>query len=309
MSKFHRALRLGALAGALGVGSLTLSACDASPYAATVNGYVITVNTLNNEMAGWAANKAWVQQFDSGNSTSQGGNGATVVGSGGAGTYSSTFAADILSDLVSTKAIDQYLAAHGITVTNDQLVAAQAINEYIRGDSWTQFSPSIREFQVRQLAEEGALAGVPTDTSSLQTPYSDIQPYLFSSICVDQESAPDQAAAQSIISGGSVTGSELCYDQSDLEEQSAAYQSALRKLSRPGDLTPAIKTDFGYVVAKLVSRNTPGFSAGVKQVLSAAVTTPKEISTLLKTAKVRVNPRYGTWSSGQITPPKSPLSS
>jgi hypothetical protein len=305
----HRALRFAALAGALGVGSLTLSACDASPYAATVNGHTITVNTLNQQMAGWAANKAWVAQFDSGNSAAQGGSGATVVGSGGHGTYSSTFAADILGDLVATQAISQYLSAHGIAITTEMTVTARAINQYIRGDSWTQFSPSIRDFQVNQLASEGAVAPVPTDTSNLQTPYSDIQPYLFYTICVDQASAPDQAAAQAILSSGSIGGAQLCYDQASLENQPADYQSALRKLTNPGDLTSVIKTEYGYSVAKLVSRTTPGFSTGVQQVLSAAVTTPTKINTILASAQVRVNPAYGTWSNGQISPPKSPQSS
>ncbi|MDA8047743.1 MAG: hypothetical protein M0Z30_21345 [Actinomycetota bacterium] len=304
-----RALRLGAFAGALAAGSLGLSACDASPYAATVNGYVITVNSLQHQLAGWSANKAWVQQFDSGNSTAQGGSGATVVGSGGSGTYSSAFAADILGDLVATKAIEQYLGAHRITVTADQTVASRAVNEYIRSGSWTQFSPSIREFQVRQLAEEGALAPVPTSTSNLQTPYTDIQSYLFSSLCVDQESTANRSEAQSAISSGTVTGGEICYDQISLEDQPAAYQAALRKLTNPGDLTGAIATSYGFVVAKLVSRDSPGFSPGVQQVLSAAVSTPTTITSVLSSAKVKVNPRYGTWSGAQVTPPKAPPSS
>ncbi|MDE3204097.1 MAG: hypothetical protein KGQ66_07720 [Acidobacteriota bacterium] len=308
MTRVRAVFRVGALACALGVGSLALSACDASPYAATVNGSVITVNQLNSEMAGWAANRTWVEGFDKGNSTAQGGNGATVVGSGGPGTYSTTFAGDILADLVATKAIDQYLVAHSISLTQDQLVASQAINEYIRGASWAQFTPGIRAFQIRQLAEEGALTPVPTSTSNLQAPYGDIQPYLFSSICVYQETTFDKSHAQAIIASGAVMGGEICYSQTSLEAQPAALQAAVRALAKPNDLTPAIATSYGYVVAQLGRRTTPGLSPGVQQVLTAALGTPSEVSSVVAAAKVQVNPRYGTWSKGQITPPKPPPS-
>jgi hypothetical protein len=303
------AVRFGALAGALAAGSLTLSACDASPYAATVNGHTITVTAFNQQLREWSANQAWVKQFDAQNATSRGGSGATVAGAGGPGTYSSAFAADILQDLVDTTAIDQHLSARGIDTTQDQTVAARAVNEYLNGAAWTRFSPQLRTYLVDQLASEGALAPVPTDTSTLQQPYTAIQPYLFFTLCVNQESAFDKASAQAIISAGKVRGVEVCYDQQSLEGQSAAYQDAARKLTKPGDVSTAIPASYGYTVVQLVSRTSPGLAAGVKQVISAATNPPAALTGIVDAAKVTVNPRYGTWSKGQVTPPKAPLSS
>ena len=309
MTTVKTTLRVGALVAALAAGSLALSACDASPYAATVNGHTVSVSALNQQLASWASNKGFVKEFDAQNSANQGGSGATVEGKGVSGTYSSAFAAGVLQDMVGTTAIDQHLSARGIDVTTDQTVTSRAVNQYIYGAIWSQFSQKMRSYLVDQQAAEGALAAVPTDLSSLQQAYTAVQPYLFFTICVDQESAFDAASAHAIISSGTVNGAEVCFDQQAMEGQSAAYQAAARKLTKPGDISTAIPTTYGFVVIRLVSRTAPGLSAGVKQVLSAEISPPASITGILSAAKVTVNPRYGTWSKGQLTPPKAPLSS
>lgn len=309
MRTVNRALRLGVVAGAFGVASLALSACDASPYAASVNGHVITVSALNHQLASWASNKAFASGFDSSNTKANGGNGDSIVGAGGPGTYSSTYASEILTEIVAVTAIGQHLQASGISTTQDQIVTARAVNEYIRSQYWTQFSPDVREFLVEQLADEGALVTPVPSGTSLQQQYGDIQPYLFSSLCVNQASASTSGQARQIISSGSISGTQICYDQASLEAQSQAYQAAVLKLAKPGDISAPVPTSYGFVVLKLATRATPGLSGGVIQVLSAATNTPSKISQIVNGAHVKVNPTYGTWSNGQITPPKPPLSS
>lgn len=304
----RRPLRLLSVIGALGAGSLALSACDASPYAATVNGQVISVNNLNHQLAEWSSNRVWVRAFDAGNAQNQGGDGTTVVGTGGSGTYSSKFAADILAVNVDVAAIHQHLAATGHPATHDQVVAARAINEYLRAQYWDKFPTQLRDFLVEQLADQGALAAVPANPSSLQGPFNQIQPYLFSSVCVQESTAFSSAAAQAIISSGTLHGPPVCYDQAAIESQSPAFQAAVIKLANVGDISPAIRTPFGFEVLKLASRSTPGFDAGVQQVLSSATSQPTSINRILASAHVKVNPAYGSWSAGQITPPPSPLS-
>lgn len=303
----NKPLRIAAVIGALGAGSAVLSACDASPYAATVNGHVITVNQLNHQLAGWASNSIWVQQFDAGNSQSQGGNGTTVVGTGGPGTYSSAFAGDILGDIVDVDAIHQHLAATGQAATPDEMVAARAVNEYLRNQYWDHFSTQIRSFLVEQLADEGALAPRPSDTSSLQGPFNEISPYLFSEICVDEASAFSAQAARAIASSGTVNGAEACLDQAAVEQESPAFQVAIQKLTKPGDVSAPIASASGpqvFQVLRLVSRTSPGFDAGVQRVLSAATNQPPAINGILSSAHVKVNPLYGTYSNGQVTPPQ-----
>lgn len=299
-----RAISLIAIAGAALGASLSLSACDASPYAATVNGHSISQVTLNHQLSEWSSNKAWVRSFDSQNSSANGGSGVTVVGAGGSGTYSSAFAAEILANMVQSEIIAQRLHQTREEPTADEVTASRAVNEYLRSAYWEQFSPSLRQFLVQQLADQAVLTPVSTDTATMQTAFNDIKPYLASQTCVREASAVTQSDAQQIVASGTVGGSEECFSQDHLESQSQTFQTAVEKLN-VGDIAQPIKTTYGYTVVQLASRQTPGETPGVKQVLSVvtARTEPVQITRVVNRARVKVNPTYGTWSKGTITPP------
>lgn len=300
-----RALRTIALAGALAAGSVSLSACDASPYAASVDGHSISQLTLNNQLKAWSSNRTWVASFDSANSSQSGGSGATVAGTGGPGTYSSTFADDILDNLIQVTIIHRHLAATGRLPSPDEVVASRAVNELLRSDYWSQFPQPLRQFLVEQLADQAPLTPVSSDTASLQSAYTQIQPYLFSQLCIVEASAFDQAAAQQLAQSKRLTGAEVCYDQAALEQQPAAFQTKLIGLN-VGDVSDPIPTSFGYQVVQMVRRQSPGFSDGVQRVLSVATaqSVPPAISALIGKAQVKVNPAYGTWSNGRISTPQ-----
>lgn len=299
-----RTFRFVSLIGALAAGAVTLSACDASPYAASVNGQVISVNSLNHQLSSFTSNAQFVQGFDASNSTSQGGDGTTVVGSGGHGTYSSTFVAQVLSALIATAAVHQHLVAAGTLPGQDEMVASTAVNEYLRSAYWQQFPQNVKSFFIQTLADQSVLTPLPTDTSSLVTPYQDIQPYLFSNVCVSQASAFSADQAQQIIASKTVTGAVVCYDQSQLEAQPQAFQTAVRNLVNVGDISSAIKTSYGYQILQLTRRDTPGPSAGVLRVIVAAEQPPSAVNGIVGAARVKVNPQYGSWSRGQVTPPQ-----
>ena len=291
--------RIVSVAAALAAGSLGLTACDASPYAAKVNGHVITVNSFNHTLAQWSSNQAVAQSFQSG--------GVNVVGAGGPGTYSANFASQVLTTLVNADIIHQYLASRGHPATAEEQITARAIAEVQDAQIWGQLSPALRDFLVQELADEGALAQAPSDPTTVQSDYQVIQPNLFSSVCVRQASAFNQAEAQSIASSGQVNGSPICYDQIALDDKSQALQTAVRGLAAPGDVSQPIKTSYGYVVLQLVSRDTLPLDTQVEQVLAARTAAPAEVTTLLSAAHVHVNPAYGSWSNGQVNPPVSPL--
>lgn len=297
-------LRLLSLIGALGFAAASLSACDASPYAATVDGHVITVNSLDHVLASWASNKSWVQGFDAASSPSQGGNGTTVAGTGGPGTYNSKFVALILGTMVEVDAVHDRLAATGNLPTAGEMVASQAVNEYLRAQYWDQFPQQVRQFFVDRLAGWAALTPTPSSTSSLQGPFSEIRPYLFSKLCVTEASVFNAAAAQAVIASKSVTGADVCFDQSGLEAQPPAFQSAVRNLVHVGDISSAIKTSYGYEVLQLNHRDAPGLDADVARVITAAETPPSAVNGIITSVHVKVNPRYGTWANGQVSPPQ-----
>lgn len=291
--------RLACLTAALAAGSLGLTACDASPYAAKVNGHVITVNSFNHTLAQWSSNQAVAQSFQSG--------GINVVGTGGPGTYTSNFASQVLTTIVSADVIHRYLASSGRPATSEEQITARAVAEVQDAQIWGQLSPALRDFLVQELADEGALAQAPSDPSTVQSDYQVIQPDLFSSVCVIQTSAFNQPEAQSIASSGQVNGAPICYDQISLDDKSQALQTAVRGLAAPGDVSQPIKTSYGFLVLKLVSRATLPLDTQVEQVLVARTAAPAEVTTLLSAAHVHVNPAYGSWSNGQVNPPVSPL--
>lgn len=291
--------RIACVVAALAAGSLGLTACDASPYAAKVNGHVITVNSFNHTLAQWSSNPAVAQSFQSG--------GISVVGTGGHGTYSTNFASQVLTTIVNADIIHFHLAATGQPATAEEQIAARAVAEVQDGQIWGQLSPALRDFLVQELADEGSLAQAPADPSAVQSDYQIIKPNLFSSVCVIQASAFSQAAAESISSSGQVNGADVCYDQISLDAKSPALQSAVRGLAAPGDVSQPIRTSYGYLVVKLASRATLSLDSQVEQVLVARQSAPGAVGTILQAAHVHVNPAYGTWSNGQVTPPVSPL--
>ena len=291
--------RIVCVAAALAAGSLGLTACDASPYAAKVNGHVITVNSFNHTLAQWSSNQAVAQSFQSG--------GVSVVGAGGPGTYSANFTSQVLTTIVNADIIHFHLAAIGHPATSEEQITARAIAEVQDAQIWGQLSPPLRDFLVQELADEGSLAQAPADPSTVQSDYGIIQPNLFSSICVIQASAFNEAEAQSISSTGPVNGGDICYDQISLDAKSPALQSAIRGLAAPGDVSQPVKTSYGYLVVKLVSRATLSLDNQVEQVLVARQAAPAAVGAILQAAHVHVNPAYGNWTNGQVTPPVSPL--
>ena len=302
----RRRMRAFAVAGGALVAAVTLAACNTSPYAASVNGHVFTVSALNNQLAEWTSNSTYVTQVDQANSKAQGGTGVGVFGTGGPGTYSSAFVANIVGYNVSFMALSERLAASNKLPGQDVLDAARAVNES-QANYWSQFPASLRNFLVEDLAYEASLVPSNAKASALQSTFTKLKPYLFSQICLREASATTLAAAKKVAAGKFV-GARSCYDQAGVETQSAAWQAAVIKLSRVGAVSAPIKTAYGYAVVQLASKTAISRSAGVDRVLSLlnAQSEPTQITAVVNSAQVKVNPAYGTWANGQVTPPAVP---
>jgi parvulin-like peptidyl-prolyl isomerase len=297
-----------------------MTACDASPYAATIGNQEISVNQLNHQLAEYASNKAYVTSFDqsqaeNAQAAQQQGETApayTVAGNGGAGTYSTGFAAYVLQRDIQVDAVHQSLASGKSKfqpATADESIAARAIYEY-SAPYFGSLAPDIQQILVEQLADLGAITKAPSPLSSVQQDFAEIQGNVFSSVCVKEASAFTKQAAQLIVSSGAVNGTQVCYDQQDLQAQPAAVQKAVMALTSDGQVSGVITTSYGFEVLQLVNRQTPGLSTGVAQVISAATSSDSltAANTILERAHVKINPAYGTYSSqtGQVTPPVQP---
>jgi hypothetical protein len=282
---------------------LLVSACDASPYAANVNGQVITQLALNTQLKEYAANEAFVTALTSN------GNNLPVTGAGGPGTYDISFVNTILTRLVVDMIVRQHLVATNSLPPPDSYVAARAVWQLTGSAYWSKFSPSIRSSLVEQTADFGQL--VPDSTlaanqSTIQQAYTQLEPYLFSELCVDQASAFTLSAAQALVASGVATGTNVCFDQVEMELQPEAFQSAVRQL-QVGQVSQPIQVSYGYVVAKLTSRQSPGNSPPVQRVIYSATSMQgiPGLAPLATAARVRINPAYGTWDGTNIaiTPP------
>ena len=301
-----------ALASALGIAALGLSACDGSPPAVSVNGQVLTVAGFNSQLAQWTADKTFVASI---NTQSQqqaaqqgGGQAPTVAGQGLDGvksTISSTFVNQVLTFNIQSIALQQYVDKHGGPATAEEVETSRAINESSRSAYWDTMPEALRDIFINFVANEGVLTAAPSAaaTAQLQQQYQSIQPAIFSSVCLIEGASPDLASAGAVVASGTVTGAQVCFDQQQFESQPQAFQAAVLGLTTVGQIAQPLKTSFGYQVLELNSRNSPPLDAGVAQVLTAASTSPQQLSTIFAAATVTVNAAYGTWMQSCLVPP------
>lgn len=293
-----------AAAAVLAAVSLIASGCDTSPYAAIANAHTIKQTTLNAELAAWAGNKQYVNAFDSANGSS----GVNVAGFA-PGTYNSGWVASILDNAVVASLIHQHLRALHQAPDAATMQAARAVSE-ISQIGWTSFAPAFRNTLSMRLAEDSTVTPTSVDTTTLQRVYQQYKPYFFSQVCLLEAAAFSLEQAQRLSAGGYPGGSQVCYSQTQFENQPADFTQAVMKLGLY-QVSQPIKTRYGYQVVEVVSRDVFGFTPQLQRVISVAIVNAQgspnpAVDDLLVSAKVKVNPQYGTWSQGQITPPKTP---
>ncbi|HEX6395161.1 MAG TPA: peptidylprolyl isomerase [Acidimicrobiales bacterium] len=299
--------RLLPTAALLAIVPLTATSCDTSPYAAVANKHVIKQTALNAELRNWSANKQYVAAFDSANGQS----GVTVAGFA-PGTYNSAWVASILSNIVTASLIHHSLSAHQQAPDIATLSAARAVSE-ISQIGWTSFTPAFRNTLSMRLAEDAAITPPSIGTATLQRVYQQYKQYFFSQVCLLEAATFSLQQAQQLSASTNPGGSEVCYDQARFENQSSGFRQAVMQLGVNGVSQP-IKTSYGYQVVQVTSRTDIGFTPQVQRTISVAIINAQGapntvVQGLLTSARVKVNPEYGSWSQGQVVPPKSPGSS
>jgi hypothetical protein len=294
------------LAGAAGLLALALSAtaCDSSPYAAHVNSQVIKQTALNVELKQWSGSRDYIAAFNNSNSSS----GVTVAGQA-PGTYSTKWVGSVLGGMIDASIFRQQLHATGNTPSPGINAAAYSVNA-ISQIGWDQFSPGFRQTLEGRLADESALTSPSIPVATLRSVYDRYAQYFFSQICTVQTAAFNQAQAQALQASGVPNGHLACYDQQAFTAQPASFQTAILGL-KVGQTAPPIRTLFGYLVVRVVSRTEQGFTPDVQRVLSTAVLSAEgspnpDLDSLVAKAHVRVNPAYGSWQSAQVVPPPAP---
>lgn len=305
-----RLLSVTAVCVAVIVGSASLSACDASPFAATINGQVIKQSALDSELHAWANAPGYVSEFDNGNSASNGGVGVTVAGVSPGATYNAVWVANQLDQMIEASAVHQYLAAKGELPDPAAVAAARSVSEIAESSFWYQLSPAFRQTLVQRLAEQAAVTPVTTQSGTIEQIYKQYQADFFTQVCVLQAATFNSAQAQGLVASGDVTGPPVCYTQVEFEQQPQSYRQAVLGLT-VGSAPVSIQTSYGFQVVKLATRVqqplSPELNAVVSTVVSEATSgLATQVTQLVRQARVQVDPAYGMWENGQVVPPTPP---
>jgi hypothetical protein len=307
-----------AVAAVLGV-ALVASACDTSPVAATVGSQQIKQTALNAQLRALSGDQTYVAAAES--------SGATVTGDS-PGTWNSSWVADVLSTQVYSAAASQYVAKHGIQPGDDVLAAARGLGEALSGDVWLSFPASYRDQLTQLYADLAQVAPAPTDVAALMSVFDQYRADFFTEVCVRQQAfsvtgangaidfPASLAAAQAAVTGGGLQGGTLtCYSQAEFETQPKEFVHTVKALA-PGQAQAPQRTEYGYSVLGVDSRQSEEFTPAVQAVLGLGVNNGQAFNAalthVLSQTRVQINPQYGTWqpasSSGppQVVPPTGP---
>jgi len=297
--------------------SVTASACDVSPYAASVNSQVIKQTAVSAELRAWAGNRQYVSAFDASSRQSaqcqQDPPACVFVVGDAPGTYNSGWVSSILTDMISSSVVHQRLHATGRHVSRAGLQAARAVSE-ISQIGWTSFPPSFRDTLVNRLAEDALITPPLAELSqTISQIYQQYKQYWFSRVCVLQTAVFSLDAAKKLSSGNHLGGTPVCYSQVDLERQPSGLRSTIMALAT-GHVSQPVKTPYGYLVVEVTGRDIIGLTPELRRTISVAFIDAEgipngSVDALLAHARVKVNPAYGTWKGKQVAPPRTPGSS
>lgn len=327
----------GVLAAAIAGGALT--ACDTSPYAATVNGTVIKQTALNQELSYSDASPAYLDLVETIQQQTTGS--ATPPAGQGSGTHSKAWVDLQLTQLVQAAIVHQALVAQHKLPGQAMLGAARGVLEAELTPSGVSSMPTAyRDQLVQRLAEHAEIEQPGSNTAQMQQIYNQYKADFYTQVCVRQMSvtvlspsgsidfAASSSKASQIVSQINAThnvsgaasqsggGAVACYTQAQMQDLSPKFITTVMGLA-PGTAAKPQKTGAGYDVIAVTSRNSEAFSSEVARALFAAVIKPSADTAMLALdarAHVKVSRDYGTWNPGGhgatpgVVPPAVPAS-
>lgn len=324
------AARRGA-AAALGLTAVAaaslLSACDASPFAASVGGHSISSAALNNELR-WAQQAKDYSAIVSANFGQLTGTNLKLTGAT-PNSYSAGWTAFTLTQMIQGQVVRRAVAAQGTAPDSNLYAAAMGGVEIESGGvtgpnrdgGVTQMAPGYLITLTQRVADHAFLE-TPLPTSQLQGYYANYRSNFYTQVCVRQASVTvtgasggidfaasktraEQVARQMSTAPNSVGGAYNCYSHEQVNAQSATFINTVVALA-PGQASIA-QTPFGYQVTGVASRDTLPLAGPVAKVLTTLVYdlrgpgSDTVLQRLLSQARVKVNPAFGTWHAGDKT--------
>jgi len=301
--------------------ALLATACGSASYAAKVDEKSISEGALETELRSIAANGPYLKLVES----------RQQVRGAGAGTFDAAFTALALTRQIYYQLIGTELANRKLSVGPSDLAAARAtVIEQIQGeDVFNEFPKSYQDELVRRQAQLDILTlslnGVQGSTEEAARNYYESHKDEFANSCVSHILLQDQAKAddvrarlargedfaavaraesqdtQSAQKGGEL-GCGINKDTGFVPEFMLAVST-----QSVGEVGSPVKTQFGFHIIKVTSRQTPPFDQVKDQARQrlAAQGQEKLLSWLQETiakTEIEINPKYGTFNKEGAAP-------
>jgi foldase protein PrsA len=308
--------------------ALVATACgSAGTYAAKVNDQTISEDSLVGELRSIAANESYLKQVES----------QQQVRGTGQGTFDSAFTALALTRQIYYTLIGNELTSRKLTVTDADLTAARAaVIDQLEGENvFAAFPKSYQDDLVRRQAELDVLTvsvnGLESADKAARAFYDNNQNQ-FATACVSHILVPDEAQALAlrdrIVAGedfATVARAES-KDTASAEKggdvgcditQATGFvpEFLLAVFAQPvGEVGAPVKTEFGYHLIRVGTRNVPPFEQVAAQARRQVTESGQDevlsvLEKAVQSSKIEVNPKYGsfrkTGNSPGVVPPQS----
>jgi len=303
-----------------GCGSLT-------PWAARVNGQVVSRKALDTELNTILHNKSYLQAVNA--SLAQ--EGAKVEGTGN-GTVDSNFAARALTRRILLTLVHQEVQRRHLKITAADLSEARAavVQDFPDAKTFKSFPKAYQNDVVKTTADVNALqksvvAGGGND-AALRAYYDahkdDFTETCVSHILVDTKQLADslrtQIAAggdfaalakanskdnQGATGGSAAKGGDLgCLTDQEASSLDPAFLAAMKALPT-GQVSDVVQSQFGFHIIKVTDRRARSFEDSKAQIADQLNSDAQQsfgdlITRLVTKAKIEVNPRYGHFQKG-----------
>lgn len=312
--------------------AVVLSGCSAfSSYAAEVNGERITQKDLRRELNAILDNKQYLDRIDTNFARNSG---ETVKGAG-AGTFNTVFVAAVLDRRIGSVLIHQEIERRKLTPSAGLLETTRAdLEKSFTTPIFLAFPKDYRDDLVRIFAEQTLLQGDlgdGTDDAAVATFYADNKA-AFDQTCVRHILVADEATATAVKArldagedfaaiakaastdnagaggGSAASGGDLgCVASGAFVP---AFETAMSAL-QPGQTSGPVKTEFGFHIIEVTERKTLSLEEAAPQIranLQGSAPNPLQVyvTKALMTAKIKVNPRYGTFEKSPNPGVKAP---
>ena len=315
--------------------ALVSAACGAvSPYAAIINGQRATQRDLDRELKAIKNNKAFLQALQA--------QGGLQIEGTGKNTFDMAFVSRVLTRRIFFVIIHQQVAKRHLKVTEADLTAARrdAQDQFGGAATFKAFPKGYAEEAVRTTAEIAVLQkslGSGDASPDKIKAYYDAHPDEFQEACVSHILVDDEATAKALkaqldagadfadlakknskdnqgADGGSAAkgGSLDCINASQSANFDPDFVAGYKDLP-VNKVSDPVKTQFGYHLIKVTDRHQQSLQDATSDITAKLTQNTQQafndmITASAKKAKIRVNPRYGTFDRDQLSvvPPEAP---